>query len=71
MNVDDGYFVLLTGLGELYVQNGTNVSAGEAVGLMPVNSQSDEKLYIEVRKNGSTADPLPWFGTAFAKSARG
>ncbi len=66
LNVDDGYFVLLTGLGQLYVQSGTMLDAGEPVGLMPVNSNSSPKLYIEVRKNGSTIDPRPWFGNSFA-----
>ncbi|NNE58845.1 MAG: peptidoglycan DD-metalloendopeptidase family protein [Hellea sp.] len=67
LNVDDGYFLLLTGLGTLYVQSEAEISAGEPVGLMPVNSSSGEKLYIEIRKNGSTIDPMPWFGTSFAK----
>ena len=66
INVSDGYFVLLTGLGQLHVQGNSEVSAGDSVALMPVNSSSNEKLYIEVRKNGSTRDPVPWFGTTFA-----
>lgn len=66
INVGDGYFVLLTGLGQLHVQGDSEVSAGDSVALMPVNSSSNEKLYIEVRKNGSTTDPVPWFGTTFA-----
>jgi len=71
LNVGDGYFVLLTGLNQLYVQNGSMVSRGEAVGLMTVNSRSGLDLYIEVRKNGSTIDPAPWFGTTFAKQRNG
>ncbi len=66
LNVGDGYYVLLTGLGRVLVQSDSDVSAGDPVGLMPVNSSSNEKLYIEVRKNGSTIDPVPWFGTTFA-----
>ena len=71
INVSDGYFVLLTGLGQLHVQGNSNVSAGDSVALMPVNSSSREKLYIEVRKNGSTVDPIPWFGTTFARVNNG
>ena len=71
LNVDDGYYVLLTGLGKVLVQTDSQVSAGDPVGLMPVNSSFDEKLYIEVRKNGSTVDPTPWFGTKFAKPETG
>jgi len=67
MNVGDGYFLLLTGLGSVTVQSDMQLSAGEPVGLMPVNSQSKAKLYIEVRQNQKTIDPLPWFGTRFAK----
>ena len=67
LNVGDGYYVLLTGLGRLLIQSDSEVSAGDPIGLMPVNSSSNEKLYIEVRKNGSTTDPSPWFGTTFAK----
>ncbi len=66
INAGDGYFILLTGLGQLHIQGGSDVSAGDSLALMPVNSASNEKLYIEVRKNGSTLDPVPWFGTTFA-----
>lgn len=71
LNVGDGYYVLLTGLGQLLVQNDSKVTAGEPVGLMPVNSPNDDKLYIELRKNGSTIDPVPWFGTTFAQQNKG
>lgn len=71
LNVGDGYYVLLTGLDRLLVQDDSRVSAGDPVGLMPVNSSNDEKLYIELRKNGSTIDPIPWFGTTFAKPSNG
>lgn len=71
LNVGDGYYVLLTGLEQLLVQTDSKVSAGDPVGLMPVNSSSDEKLYIELRKNGSTINPAPWFGTTFAKPSKG
>lgn len=71
INVGDGYFVLLTGLDQLYVQNEATVAQGEPIGLMSVNSPSSSELYIEVRKNRSTVDPTPWFGNTFAKQKNG
>ncbi len=69
LNAGDGYFILLTGLAQIYVQNGAKVNAGEPIGQMP--SEKGSKLYLEVRKNGSTTNPSPWFGTAFAKQTNG
>lgn len=68
LNVGDNYFMLLTGLGEIFVESGEMVSAGEPVGLMPSSAPSPE-LYIELRKSGSPINPKPWLGNAFA--ARG
>ena len=67
MNVGEGYFLLMTGLGELYAESGSMVAIGEPVGLMPFNAQNEAKLYIEIRKNGSPVNPTPWLGTAFAR----
>lgn len=72
LNVGQNYFMLLTGLGEIYVSSGEMVAAGEPVGLMPSAAQSGTsgaELYIELRKNGSPVNPKPWLGQAFA--ARG
>lgn len=68
LNVGDGYFMLLTGLGEIYVESKEMVSAGEPLGLMPFNTQARPELYIELRKGGQTINPTPWFGTAFARN---
>jgi len=67
MNGGGGYFLLMTGLGELYAEPGSMVSIGEPVGLMPFNSNNRSELYIEIRKNGSPVNPNPWLGTAFAR----
>ncbi len=68
LNVGENYFMLLTGLGEIFVTSGEMVGSGEPIGLMPDASRAAE-LYIELRKNGSPINPTPWLGNAFA--ARG
>lgn len=68
LNVGDGYFILLTGLGEIYVEAGEIMATGEPLGLMPFNTQNSHDLYIELRKNGTTINPTPWLGTAFASN---
>ena len=68
LNVGENYFMLLTGLGEIFVDSGEMVKIGEPVGLMPQNATAPE-LYIELRKNGAPINPKPWLGDAF--TARG
>lgn len=64
LNVGESYFMLLTGLGEIFVTSGEMVRAGEPVGLMP-SAASETELYIELRKNGAPINPKPWLGNAF------
>jgi len=66
LNVGGGYFILMTGMGETYVETGENVRIGEPLGLMPFNAKGASNLYIEFRKNGRTINPKPWLGTAFS-----
>ena len=66
LNVGDGYFVLLTGLNELFVDAGDTIQRGEPVGKLP--SQTGAELYIELRRNGSPVDPKPWLGASDVKS---
>ena len=68
LNVGENYFMLLTGLGEIFVDSGEMVGAGEPLGLMP-SSGANSELYIELRKNGAPINPKPWLGNAF--TARG
>jgi septal ring factor EnvC (AmiA/AmiB activator) len=68
LNMDDGYFLLLTGLGETFPETGEIVSAGQPLGLMPFNPKNKTELYIELRKDGATINPKPWLGTAFAST---
>jgi len=66
INVGDGYFILLTGLEESYVESGENINMGEPVGLLPFKENRSANLYIEFRKSGATIDPKPWLGAALA-----
>lgn len=66
LNVGGGYFILMTGMGETYVETGENIRIGEPLGLMPFNAKGASKLYIEFRKNGGTINPKPWLGSAFS-----
>jgi len=66
LNVGDGYFILMTGMGETYVETGENMRIGEPLGLMPFNAKGASNLYIEFRKNGSTINPKPWLGSKFS-----
>lgn len=66
LNVGDDYFILLTGLGEVFVNSGEMVSRGEPVGLMPFNTQNAPELYIEFRRAGRTINPAPWLDGLFA-----
>ena len=66
LNVGDGYFVLLTGLNDLYVDAGETVRRGEPVGKLPV--QKGPELYIELRRNGSPVNPKPWLAAQDVKT---
>lgn len=73
LNVGDGYFILLTGLGEVFAQAGDNVRLGEPVGTLPYRgtsraANSNPNLYIELRKDGKPLNPAPWFEPRPVKS---
>ena len=72
-----GYLLVLAGLGELFAATGAVVRGDDPLGLMagqPESAQGNliasaeaggrsrtETLYIELRANGGTLDPAPWF----------
>ncbi len=56
---DEGYLSLLAGLGNIDVELGQMLLAGEPVGLMPADTSSE--LYIEIRKNNQPINPAAWF----------
>jgi len=68
LNVGDGYFIVLTGLGETFTEAGTRIKAGEPLGLMPTSGTNSPELFMEFRKNRSSINPKPWIGAALART---
>lgn len=60
LNMDDGYFFLMTGLDQTFVSTNETVIRGEPIGIMP--NRTEAQLYLELRHNGRTIDPAPWLG---------
>jgi septal ring factor EnvC (AmiA/AmiB activator) len=72
-----GYLLVLAGLGELYAGTGSVVAEDDPLGLMAGQIETaqgnliaeaelggrsrEETLYIELRADGGTLDPVPWF----------
>jgi len=61
----EGYHTLLSGMSRIDAVIAQWVLAGEPVGQMGLESdvaqaQSEPKLYIELRRNGRSINPLPW-----------
>ena len=61
INLDDGYYLLVTGLGEIFVETNETVRRGEPIGRMPQTS-GRAPLYVELRRTGRPIDPEPWMG---------
>lgn len=72
LDVGEGYHVLMAGLGEISVQAGQFIRAGEPVGQMGAEparatligdrlETAKPILYIEFRRNGGSIDPTPWW----------
>lgn len=79
INGGDGYHMLLAGLSQVDVQLGQFVLAGEPVGLMagaphgggakpPANALM---LYVELRKDGRSIDPDPWWAGEGTQKVQG
>lgn len=76
INAGGGYHMLLAGLSQIDVQFGQFVLTGEAVGVMgsavksslaAKTQDSGPVLYIELRKDGRSIDPDPWWSDASRK----
>jgi murein hydrolase activator len=62
--VDHGerYFSVYAHLSEILKKDGSQVSRGETLGRVgDSDSPAGAKLYFEMRKDGKSIDPLPWF----------
>ncbi len=56
----DGYHVILTGMGRIYVSEGQAVTAGEPVGRMPERNTPPPELTLELRLGDRVLDPAQW-----------
>jgi len=70
LDVGENYHLVLAGMGQIHVQQGQLLLAGEPVGTMStsqltneqeVSAQAAPMLYVELRKDGTPIDPAPWW----------
>jgi septal ring factor EnvC (AmiA/AmiB activator) len=80
LNAGDGYYVVLAGMDRINVDAGQFVLAGEPVAQMGgisvsapalTSSTDGPVLYMELRKDGQTIDPSPWWPQASKEKVRG
>ncbi|HET7007022.1 MAG TPA: M23 family metallopeptidase, partial [Candidatus Binatia bacterium] len=56
------YYTIYAHLSEISRKLGEDVQKGEIIGRVgDSDSLSGAKLYFELRKDGRSVDPLPWF----------
>lgn len=65
----DGYHTLLAGLGRIDSSTGAHVAAGDALGVMGDTPGDPPILYMELRHDGRSVDPLPWLSPAKRKAS--
>ena len=56
-----GFHVILSGLDEIYYKIGKYINVGEKIGIIKTNQSNPAELYVEVRLNGKTINPVEWF----------
>ncbi len=62
---EKGYHSLLAGLGRIDTVEGRSISTGEAIGILPASTESDEpEMYYELRYKGKPINPGPFLGTS-------
>jgi septal ring factor EnvC (AmiA/AmiB activator) len=65
LNHGNGYLSIYAHLGELHVENGRKVAAGETIALAgDTGGRRRPGLYFEIRRNNKPVDPRAWFRTA-------
>ncbi|MEN3929448.1 peptidoglycan DD-metalloendopeptidase family protein [Microvirga sp. W0021] len=81
INAGGGYYVLLAGMDQINVEVGQFVLAGEPVAIMGEQAlpsavagsieTKDPVLYVELRKDGGSIDPGPWWAKSQSEKVRG
>lgn len=81
INAGGGYYLLLAGMERTNVSIGQFVLAGEPVAVMGEASQATAAsvgsettqpvLYVELRKDGTSIDPSPWWAASTNEKVRG
>ena len=81
INAGGGYHLLLAGMETINVDLGQFVLAGEPVGTMGeasllapgagASESKDPVLYVELRKDGGSIDPGPWWAKSQGEKVRG
>lgn len=81
INAGGGYYLLLAGMEQINVEVGQFVLAGEPVAVMGEQAlpsavagsieMKDPVLYIELRKDGGSIDPGPWWAKSQGEKVRG
>ncbi len=56
----EGYHLLMAGLARIDANVGEWLVAGEPVGQMGGNGDGKSRLYVELRRNDTSVDPMPW-----------
>ncbi len=81
INAGGGYYLLLAGMEQINVEVGQFVLAGEPVAIMGEQAMpsavagsietKDPVLYVELRKDGGSIDPGPWWAKSQSEKVRG
>jgi septal ring factor EnvC (AmiA/AmiB activator) len=81
INAGGGYYLLLAGMNHINVEVGQFVLAGEPVATMGDTSSASPAvgplestgpvLYVELRKDGGSIDPGPWWAKSQSEKVRG
>jgi septal ring factor EnvC (AmiA/AmiB activator) len=66
----EGYHSLLSGLASIDAIIGQALLSGEPVGKMGNSGAGREQLYVELRRNGTPIDPMPWLTARKGKGIR-
>jgi septal ring factor EnvC (AmiA/AmiB activator) len=66
----EGYHSLLAGLARIDAVIGQLLLSGEPVGVMGNLGAGRQQLYVELRRNGTPFNPMPWMTARKGKVRR-